>query len=288
MSRLFEALRQSENESRVAGTIALPESPEELIQTFCTDPVELEGRTVDAKPSSNGHLVSLTHEFGLAAEKFRVLATRLEHLRSLKPLKTLHIASSVGEEGKTLVAANLGIALAKSSQRVLLVEGDLRKPQLTQLLGVPAEPGLCDWHREPDAELSRFVLRLRGLNVWLLTAGNPPRDAREILHSSRLREAVSQLALSFDWVIIDSPPLVPVADAHVWARMADGTLLVVREGKTPRKVLTQALESLDNPRLVGVILNDASDSGGIHYEHYSLDSERVEAMPVVQAKGSGV
>ena len=283
MSRLFEALRQSENENQLTST----ESAEEIIQQLTASPLESEARTVKPNPPSDGRLVNLTHEFSLAAEKFRVLATRLEHLRSVRQLKTLHIASSIGDEGKTLVAANLALALGKSNQRVLLIEGDFRKPKLASLLGIPASNGLCDWHRQPHTRLSSYVLHVQDLNLWFLTAGSSTHDG-EVLHSPRLRECISELAASFDWVIIDSPPLVPIADAHVWARLADGTLLVVREGRTPRKALLEALESLDNPRLVGVVLNDASDSGGIHYQHYSINSDRDEKEVLKKAKGAAV
>ena len=280
MSRLFEALRQSENENQ------LTDIAEENIQQLTASTLESETRAIKPNPPADGRLVNLTNEFSLAAEKFRVLATRLEHLRSVRQLKILHIASSIGDEGKTLVAANLGLALAKSNQRVLLIEGDFRKPKLASLLGIPPSDGLCDWHRQPDTRLSSYVLHVQDLNLWFLTAGSSAHDG-DVLHSPRLGEGISQLAASFDWVIIDSPPLVPIADAHVWARLADGTLLVVREGRTPRRVLLEALETLDNPRLVGVVLNDASDSGGVHYQHYSVNSDR-DGKEILKAKGAAV
>jgi capsular exopolysaccharide synthesis family protein len=272
MSRLYEALRKSEMENREAGappTVAV--QPAEVVAKITSEPSELENVpkvTVRVKPES--HLVALTHPQSLGAEKFRVLVTRLANLRGQKELRSIQVTSGVGDEGKTLVAANLAFTLATTpNARVLLVEGDLHKPSQAQLLGLNGVKGIVDWWSKGEDSLAPYLSRLADRPLWILSAGGQVPQPAEILQSKRFTEALSQLVAWFDWVIIDSTPLLPMADANIWNRFVDGTLLVVREGATPIKALKQGLESLDNPKVIGVVLNDASEFDRVnYYERY--------------------
>jgi protein-tyrosine kinase len=268
MSRLYEALRRSELENRPSGA-PVPEmqAPSDLLHKAARDPLGYEDvRSLQVQAAPTNHLVTLKEENSLGAEKFRVLSTRLNNLRAQQEVKTIQVTSAIIDEGKTLVSANLAAVLAKrSNQKVLLVEGDLRQPNLDRLLGLGSLPGISEWWAQPNAPVTEFLYRLEGLPLWLFPAGLPSEHPTEILQSARLAALMTQFSGWFDWIIVDSAPLLPLADANLWARLVDGVLLVVRENRTPRRALEKGLESLDDPKIIGVVLNEASEFDRIHY-----------------------
>jgi protein-tyrosine kinase len=282
MSRLYEALRKSEAE--------LHEKPEEFpvvarstqgLKDIVSGLLDLENApVVRARVAPENHLVALTEPQSLAAEKFRVLVTRLKNLRSQRELKSLQITSAGVNEGKTLTAANLAITLARHQENpVLLVEGDLHAPALYSLLGLEKRRGIAEWWANPNASMSEFLCRINDLPLWFLPAGAQPVEPAEILQSSRLAEQFSQIAGSFDWVILDSTPLLPMADANIWNRLVDGTLLVVREAVTRVKSLRSGLAGLDNPKLVGIVLNEAADSNQVNYYDRYYGKSKPASVP---------
>jgi capsular exopolysaccharide synthesis family protein len=189
-------------------------------------------------------------------------------MRKQHELNTLQVTSSVINEGKTFVAANLAATLAKySGARTLLIEGDLHRPTLASVFGLKELqlPGLSDWWAERDLDLSRFVVRFNGSALWFLPAGKACDRPSDILRSAQFSEAFRQLASRFEWVVVDSTPMLPVIDANLWSRLVDGTLLVVREGVAPLKALKNGLQSLDNPKLIGVVVNEASEFDQVEY-----------------------
>ena len=116
--------------------------------------------------------------------------------------------------------------------------------------------------------MSKFIYRFDDLQLWILPAGSAPEDPVNILQSSRFLELYKKLSTCFDWIIIDAPPLLPMADVSFWSRQADGLLLVVREGYTPKAILQKGLETLDNPKVIGVVLNGARDVESGYYSRY--------------------
>lgn len=269
MSRLYEALRKSELETRQSGAIVATEATRPVAD-FAPDtnaPLELDAaKTVAFRVSPESHMVSLTQLQGLPAEKFRVLVTRLRNLRSQQEIKSLQVTSSNINEGKTLIAANLAVTLARHSQnRVLLIEGDLHNPSLHALLGLSHLKGICHWWSEPTAMLGDFLYHAEGLPLWYLPAGERFEEPAEILQSTRFAEGLMRMSGLFDWIIVDSTPLSPMADANIWNRLVDGILLVVREDVTPVKALKKGLAGLDDPKIVGVVLNGASEFDRVNY-----------------------
>jgi len=217
-------------------------------------------RSVTVRVSPEVHLVALTDPLSLGAEKFRVLATRIENLRKDGGLKSLQVTSGSTNEGKSLVSGNLAFTLARrSNSKVLLIEGDLHKPALASMLGLDQLQGLGQWWSEPDGEITRFMYQLNDLPLWLLAAGKAFDQPSDVLQSARFGKAFAQLARSFDWIVVDSTPLLPMADVNLWSRWVDGTLLVVREGVAPVSALRKGLAGLDNAKLLGVVLNEASE-----------------------------
>jgi len=215
-------------------------------------------------------LVSFTDTESLAAEKFRFLGVRLRQLQQGRMLKKVLITSTLPEEGKSLVAANLAATLARrQQQKVLLLEGDLRRPVLAQQLGHPHVPGITEWLYEGAGPINN-IYHLEGPGFWLLPAGRPPENPLELMQTGKLHSLLEQLTVTFDWIIIDSPPLLPLADTSVWTRLVDGVVLVVREGKTEKRQLQRGIATLDRSRLLGVVLNSstATDSKQ-YYSRYS-------------------
>ena len=175
-------------------------------------------------------LVCVTDKESLAAEKFRFLAVRLRQMQQTRALKRVLITSSVPQEGKSTVAANLACTLARRArQRTLLLDGDLRRPSLTNIFGLGKIPGLCEW-LQGDSGPAECIYHLEEAGLWILPAGSTPRNALELMQSGRLSALMDQLTAWFDWIVIDTPPVLPLADTSVWMRLADGVLLVARQG----------------------------------------------------------
>jgi protein-tyrosine kinase len=268
MSRLYEALRRSETENlEKAAVIPEVSGPDEVFSRLAEAPVELEGApNVRTLISAESHLVAVSEPQSLAAEKFRVLVTRLNNLRAQRELKSVQVTSAIADEGKTIIAANLSLTLARHAKsRVLLLEGDLHRPGLNSILGVRQLKGIREWWSNGDAHISSFLNRIDDLPLWFLPSGGQCDQPVEILQSGRFAEQLAQITGWFDWVVVDSTPLLPMADANIWNRLVDGMLLVVREGVTPIKALKKGLESLDNAKLLGVVLNGASEFDRVNY-----------------------
>ena len=222
---------------------------------------------VSVTPSSR--LVFFTQPESLAAEKFRFLGVRLRQMRQSRPLKKVLVTSTIPEEGKSLVSANLAGVLARRKERVLLIEGDMRRPTLADQLGLGHLNGLAEW-LQGGLEKPSNIYRLQGPGFWIMPAGEPPANTLELMQSGRLTMLMGQLTSLFDWIIVDSPPLLPLADTTVWARLTDGTLLVAREGKTEKRPLERGLEIIKKSDLLGVVLNGCSNTEhDSYYQRYS-------------------
>jgi len=278
MSIVYKALQQAEMENPGIDVIKGDESfsPEHL-QPTTNENLWLENaRVVKPVSSDEKRMVTITDPESLATEKFRLLRTRLCHLQNGSSLKKVVITSGAPAEGKTTVAANLAISLARhTSQKILLLEGDLRHPAVAFKLGLESLPGLRDWF-EGQEPLTQFIYQLDGHQLWLLPAGEPAGDALRILQSERFGDAMNRLTDCFDWIIIDAPPLAPLADIHFWVQKADGLLLVIRDGVAQKETLLRGLAGLDTAKLLGVVHNDTLSAGRNYYQGYERPQEEEE------------
>jgi len=217
---------------------------------------------------ADSRLVCLTDQGGLAAEKFRVLGLKLRNLRERRKLKRIVVTGTAPEEGKSLVAANLALNQARSKVlKTLLVDGDLRRPTLAGKFGFDRSlPGLSECLRG-ERQLSEVVYKLSGSGLWFLPAGRAPENPLDLMQSGRLPDLLDRLGEFFDWIIIDTPPVLPVADTTFWMKLADGVLVVIREGVTEKKAIERALDSFDRAALLGVVVNSCSRIE--HTDYYS-------------------
>lgn len=210
-------------------------------------------------------LVCLVNRESMAAEKFRFLGVRLRQMRQSRPLKKLLITSTIPQEGKSMVAANLACTLARrQQQRTLLLEGDLRRPSLSALFGLGKLPGLCDWLQGEPGPM-RNIYRLEGAGCWFLPAGSAAKNPLELMQSGRLATLMDQLTSRFDWIVIDSPPVLPLGDTSIWSRLADGVLLVTRQGATKKQDLKRGLEAIEQSKLIGALLNSSQEAASSDY-----------------------
>lgn len=205
------------------------------------------------------------------AEQFRTLRTRLMQMRDAMPLKKVQVTSAVSGEGKTFVATNLAQAFARQrDRRVLLIDGDLRRSMLHLPLGAPSSPGLSDYLRGEATE-NEVIQHGQEGNLCFIPAGNAVKDPNEILSNGKLSTLLDRMSLIFDWIILDSPPCLPVADASVLANACDGVLLVVRAASTPLALAQKARQELQGKNVIGVVLNaveDVHSYGGYYYGGY--------------------
>jgi len=284
MSQIFDALHRSETERQgidlrkfSAATELLEAAERSLAQDLPEGKSQAaHGEAGQFSPFSSARVLVPSRNklvFGqdgesLAAEKFRYLGVRLIHLQQKRSLRRLLITSSMPEEGKSTVAANLACTLARrQQQKILLMEGDLRRPTLAQQFGLGVLPGLSEW-LEGETSPTMNVCRLDGLGLWILPAGKPPSDPLALLQSEKLPLLMDHLSSWFDWIVIDSPPVLPLADTSVWMRLAEAILLVTRPGKTAKRQLQRSIEVIEQPKLLGALVNGSRESAASAYYYY--------------------
>lgn len=228
-------------------------------------------------------------ERGPAVEQFRSLRSRIYELRDIKPLRSVLISSGLPQEGKSFVAANLAISLARNrNSKVLLIDGDMRRYTLHKLLGCDPHPGLADYlagHAEITDVMQRCApttndsdsAALPGLaNLTLIPGGDGGDRASDLSASPRFAELMREAAPAFDWIVIDSSPVLPVSDAINLSRATDGVLLVARAGITDFTTVQQAQAQLKTAHLLGVVLNAVEKAPQIG-SYYGYDGRTHEA-----------
>jgi capsular exopolysaccharide synthesis family protein len=209
-------------------------------------------------------------------EQYRRLAAVLHDAQAVKAMKVVMIASAVAGEGKTLTAANLALTLSGSyRKRVLLIDADLRRPAVHQVFRIDTSFGLGDG-LDPATE-SKLVVRQVSPTLAVLPAGRPTADPMAALISDRMRRLIDEARETFEWVIIDTPPLVLLPDANLLASMVDGAVLVIKAASTSHELSKRAIEAVGRSRIVGVVLNRATVSRNGHYSDY--DDYYADAQP---------
>jgi tyrosine-protein kinase Etk/Wzc len=253
---------------------------------------------LDSGNGARGGIGSLPQPLSIGTEAFRMLRTSLVWSESGETLKTIVVTSAAPGEGKTITAANLAVIFAHEGRRVLLIDCDVRRPKLHIMLRVPRSPGLVDLLRS-DADMAELsagrdeaappegeipvpeYIRTTGIRgLHLLPCGRIEPTMADLSSSARLRRLLGDLSRWFDVVILDTPPVLAVADAGILGTMADGVLLVVRAGQTDRLAVLRAHQHLAQigARVVGTVFNDpegeVTGEGGYYYPYdYAVQSE---------------
>jgi protein-tyrosine kinase len=212
----------------------------------------------------------------VGAERFRTLRSRLYQIAGTKPLRRVMVTSSVPAEGKTFVAANLAQSIVRQPDRkVLLIDADLRASRLHQVLGAPRLPGLADYLRG-EADEFQVVQKGSDSNLCLIAGGREVSNPSELLMNDRLKKLLELMTPLFDWIILDTPPALPVHDASMMADLCDGVLFVVRAGMTDHEMAAKATGEFQDRNLLGVVLNRVEDGAGYggYYYGYPTESDK--------------
>lgn len=279
MSRIHEALKKAEQErtlsqpaQRVEIAPAVLDPPFESVATSSTSygaatstailtPESLltQSRRTEWRPDSKSMLFFSGEEHLSGMEEFRTLRSRLYQLREKRPLSKLLITSPLPKEGKSFTAANLAqVIVRQHGRRALLVDADLRNPQLHDLLGAEPGPGLSEYLR---SEADEFSVIQRGPmeNLFLIPAGRNDGNPAELVGNGRMKMLLNRLEPLFDWIIVDSPPAAAISDPALIANYCDGVLMVVRANSTPFDLAKRVRQEFSDKNLVGVVLNGMSE-----------------------------
>jgi protein-tyrosine kinase len=202
-------------------------------------------------------LIDVTRPHEAPMEEFRTLRTRLNHMQSLQPIHSVVITSPSPAEGKSLTAANLALAEAHLEGNVtLLADFDFRRPIIHSLFGVDRSPGITDY-LVGKIPLHKTLRRIAGTQLYLMLAGEAVINPLELLNLREVKLLLDRLPSLFNWIILDSPPLLFAADANLLSTLCHGTLLVVRIGHTTIDSVARAMQSLCNNNVLGIVANAA-------------------------------
>ncbi len=272
MSRVHDALRRAEKSGEL-GAPPVQSNPE--IQAYAkarrlprrtSCPVEIGANLtgllelveeVPFRAATDSLLIDASRPHEAPMEEFRTLRTRLNHMQSLQPIHTVVVTSASPAEGKSLTAANLALAEAHlAGNTTLLADFDFRRPIIHTMFGVDRSPGITDYLLG-QAPLHKVIKRIAGTNLYIMPAGQAVINPLELLNLREVKHLMDRLPSLFQWVIMDSPPLLFAADANLLGTLSDGTLLVVRIGHTTIDSVTRAMQSLCNNNVLGIVVNGA-------------------------------
>lgn len=277
MSRIHDALKRAEEEratslgthvesvldqaAAAAPALSMPSlthvATEVLPSGFSYEALVARCPQVAWTPDPHTMLFFGDDENRVGSEEFRTLRSRLYQIREKLPLKKVMVTSALPKEGKSFVGTNLAqVMVRQHGRRALLIDADLRNPGMHNHLGAPQGPGLSEYLMGQADEYS--VLQRGPMpNLFFLPAGRVVPSAPELLANGRLKLLLQRLEPVFDWIIMDSPPVIPVADSTLLAGFCDGIVMVVRSNSTPSDLARRAREEFQDKLLLGVVLNGA-------------------------------
>jgi protein-tyrosine kinase len=318
MSRIYEALQKAEAERKPERHERQPLIPTQLddvaaaaspslttavaeydvpsmpgaVEVFsAASPMAMSGSALDfSKIVRRPWTLSLTQlpallERGPAVEQFRSLRSRIYELRDISPLKSILVSSGMPQEGKSFISTNLAISLARhKNSKVLLIDGDMRRYTLHELLGCESQPGLADYlagkagieeimQQAEQATDENLPGKTFLPNLTFIAGGNGGDKAADLSGNPRFGELIKLAAPYFDWIIVDSSPVLPVSDAVNLSRSCDGVLLVARGGVTKFPVAQRAASELKSANLLGFVLNAVLDKPQVG-SYYGYDATK--------------
>lgn len=214
-------------------------------------------KTIPFTPSPDASLLDVNRPNEAPAEEFRSLRTRLNHLQNLQPIHSIVITSASPAEGKSFTAANLALAQAQmEGNMTLLADFDFRRPVVHTLFQVPRSPGITDY-LQGKASLEEIIRKVEGSSLCIVPAGEAVLNPLELLNLPEAKILLDSLPQVFNWVVIDTPPLLFAADANLLSTMVHGLVMVVRIGSTTIDAVTRAIGSLCENNILGIVVNAA-------------------------------
>jgi receptor protein-tyrosine kinase len=264
MSRVHDALRRAEQSGVLSPPVQRPAASAPAAGTTVLDPSvnDFEGfleliQEVPFRAATDSLLIDVSRPHEAPMEEFRTLRTRLNHLKTLQPIHSIVVTSASPAEGKSLSAANLALAEAHlAGNRTLLADFDFRRPIVHTLFGVDRSPGITDYLLG-KVPLHQAIRKIAGTNLYIMPAGEAVINPLELLNLPEVKIMMDRLPELFNWIILDSPPLLFAADASLLGTLCHGTLLVVRIGHTTIDSVTRAMQSLCNNNVLGILVNAA-------------------------------
>lgn len=214
-------------------------------------------------------LVNLQDDRSVVSEQFRTIRTNLTFQGGPQEARSIVITSANPSEGKSLVAANLAIAYASLNKNVLLVDADLRRPSLSHTFNLSHRVGLSNFIQEDGTPLSDCLWDTQVDNLAIMPSGTFSGKPAELLASDKMSALIGTLEKFYDYVIYDLPPLLTVADGQIIASQADGTIVVVRSGKTAKRAYKKTCDVLEmsQANILGVIYNEAEPGDSKYYQY---------------------
>ncbi len=294
MSRVHDALRRAEQAgylnapaAPVGAATAPPRPGTGVVDQSLRGLLELV-QEIPFNPAPEAHLIDASRPHEAPTEEFRTLRTRLNHLQSLQPIHNVVITSPSPAEGKSFAAVNLAMAEAQlTNNATLLADFDFRRPIVHNMFQVDRSPGITDYLLG-KAKLHEIIKKVSGMNLYIMPAGEAVINPLELLNLQEVRIMLDALPQLFNWVILDSPPLLFAADANLLATLCHGTILVVRIGTTTIDSVTRAMQSLCENNVLGTIVNGArrgelySKYTYYHSYYYSKPDERANEPKTVK------
>lgn len=265
MSRVHDALRRSGvatpdfQSDAPKAQISNPRYGEARVSQIDPSFVNLLERIeeVPFNPAPDAHLIDATRPHEAPSEEFRTLRTRLNHLQGLSPIHTIVVTSPSPAEGKSMGAVNLALAESHlAGNNTILCDFDFRRPIVHNLFQVERSPGITDYLLG-KATIDQIVKKVAGINLSILPAGEAVINPLELLNLPQVKDLLGNLQKVYNWVVLDTPPLLFAADANLLSTMSDGTVLVVRLGVTTVDSITRAIQSLCENNILGTVVNGA-------------------------------
>jgi receptor protein-tyrosine kinase len=301
VSRVHDALRRAEqlldgsvdpsgdgalvvkDQAGVAGVespVEIPAQPSRGLMRPETGGMQIDARaflarckTIPFRPAPEAHLINPDEPHDGASEEFRSLRTRLNHMQAQQDLRVIVCTSASPAEGKTFTACNLALAQAQLEHPILLADFDLRRPVVHQQFQCERSPGFSDFLLG-EKSLEECIRHVEGTNLYVLPAGSAVRNPLELLNMRPVRYTLDSFRKVFNWVILDTPPLLFSADANLLATITDGIILVVRIGSTTYDSVVRAIQTLCENNVLGIVANGAR--AGELYSKYTYYYTKTE------------